>query len=194
MDFFQVPESPEYSREIRKFKITDPAHADVFNHVIQALINNNIFVKNLVERLSERLINVDNTHDMDKPVSSAMLDALSQKHAQLTDYTDKAVSSLNTALTKNISDINDQISALNTSGAFKGRGILSGNVDIDSIYGPESNGIYWVIGQQDSINKYYFLVVFSNVESGVQMAFGYPAGMKYRIRINGGWLSWNEVS
>lgn len=37
---YVIPDNPIYSSEIRKFEPTDPAHADLFNAVFQAIINN----------------------------------------------------------------------------------------------------------------------------------------------------------
>ena len=46
---FEIPENPEYTQEIRKFEPTDPAHADLFNTVTQALVNNDAFLKDALE-------------------------------------------------------------------------------------------------------------------------------------------------
>lgn len=51
MAYFNVPENPEFTKEIRKFETTDPAHADLFNNVVQALINNEVFIKKMAEQL-----------------------------------------------------------------------------------------------------------------------------------------------
>lgn len=51
MAYFDIPESPKYSEEIRKFEETDPGHADVFNAVVEKLVNNDTFLKNVVETL-----------------------------------------------------------------------------------------------------------------------------------------------
>ena len=45
---FEIPEEPEYNRNIRRFETTDPAHADLFNAVAQTLINNDEFLKRTV--------------------------------------------------------------------------------------------------------------------------------------------------
>ncbi len=50
---FEIPEHPEYNRSIRKFETTDPAHADLFNAVVQTLINNDEFLKQVVEKQKE---------------------------------------------------------------------------------------------------------------------------------------------
>ena len=42
---FEVPSNPEYTEQIRKFETKDPAHADLFNTVIGALLNNDVFLK-----------------------------------------------------------------------------------------------------------------------------------------------------
>lgn len=48
-----------FTGNIRKFETTDPAHADLFNAVINALLNNDVFVKMAVERLAN---NIDMTY------------------------------------------------------------------------------------------------------------------------------------
>lgn len=42
---YVIPDNPIYSSEIRKFEPTDPAHADLFNVVFQAIINNLEYVR-----------------------------------------------------------------------------------------------------------------------------------------------------
>ncbi len=47
---FEIPENPEYMETVRKLEEEDPAHADLFNQVTQALLNNDAFLKNLAEQ------------------------------------------------------------------------------------------------------------------------------------------------
>ena len=49
MGKFEVPENPEYTEDIRKFETTDPGHADLLNAVVQALVNNEAFLKKMAE-------------------------------------------------------------------------------------------------------------------------------------------------
>ena len=53
MENFEIPEKPEYMNRIRKFEEDDPAHADLFNAVVQTLINNDEFLKKVVEQQKE---------------------------------------------------------------------------------------------------------------------------------------------
>ncbi len=50
MGNFEVPENLEYIEQIRKFETTDPGHADLFNAVIQTLVNNETFLKKVTEQ------------------------------------------------------------------------------------------------------------------------------------------------
>ena len=50
---FEIPENPEYTEKIRMFEVTDLGHADVFNPVIQALVNNDAFLRAAVETKAE---------------------------------------------------------------------------------------------------------------------------------------------
>ncbi|PIC72542.1 hypothetical protein [Sporosarcina sp. P17b] len=47
----EIHEPTNYSQEIRKLLTTDPSHADVFNPLFERLINNDVFLKTLTERL-----------------------------------------------------------------------------------------------------------------------------------------------
>lgn len=74
---FEIPENPKYTEEIRKFDITDPAHAELFNRVIQALINNETFLKKIQEK------HADDTEEQ-----------FQQQYEQLTGYTDTRIGQL----------------------------------------------------------------------------------------------------
>ncbi len=67
---FEVPEKPEFNNQIRKLEASDPAHADLFNAIIEALLNNELFLKNvqdaLVESLKGHLKNETNPHKVTK--------------------------------------------------------------------------------------------------------------------------------
>lgn len=52
---FEIPENPEYSEEVRKFEEEDPGHADLFNAVVETLLNNEAFLKNLADSLARRI-------------------------------------------------------------------------------------------------------------------------------------------
>lgn len=47
----EIHEPKDYSEEVRKLLTTDPSHADVFNPLFERLINNDVFLKSLTERL-----------------------------------------------------------------------------------------------------------------------------------------------
>lgn len=67
---FEVPEKPEFNNQIRKLEESDPAHANLFNAIIEALLNNELFLKKvqdaLVESLKEHLENETNPHKVTK--------------------------------------------------------------------------------------------------------------------------------
>ena len=52
---FEIPEKPEYSEEIRKFEEEDPGHADLFNAVVETLLNNEVFLKKLADSLAKSI-------------------------------------------------------------------------------------------------------------------------------------------
>lgn len=49
MSNFKIPDNPEYTENIRMFKTTDPAHADLFNNVIEQLLENEVYLKKMVD-------------------------------------------------------------------------------------------------------------------------------------------------
>lgn len=84
MGNFEIPEKPGYTEEIRKFEETDPAHADLLNAVVQALVSNGAFLRAALDGHMEDkgnphgttpsgigLGNVENTADANKNVNSA---------------------------------------------------------------------------------------------------------------------------
>ncbi len=77
MEYFKIPENPEYTEQIRKFKTTDKAHADLFNEAFQALITNEAFLKKVLEKQG-----VDTQGQ------------LQQQYEQLTSYTDTRIGQL----------------------------------------------------------------------------------------------------
>lgn len=53
---YVIPEEPGFTRDIRQFEVTDPAHADLFNAVIGPLLENDVFLKTFAEKLNETII------------------------------------------------------------------------------------------------------------------------------------------
>lgn len=113
MSYFDQ-QGDEYCEEIRKFEDSDNANSELFNNVIQPLINNDAFLRKLSQKVFEEVMNhnndknnphelskeqiglenVDNTADIDKTVSVPMQEALDVYYAQLTAYADKAIADL----------------------------------------------------------------------------------------------------
>ena len=106
--------SPEFTEQIRKFETVDPAHADLFNGVIGALLNNDVFLKNFSEQLIKKIEQhaadkdnphdtnkdqlgigkVNNTSDEEKPVSIAQQAAIDAAYQQSTGYTNHKIADL----------------------------------------------------------------------------------------------------
>ena len=59
---FEIPVNPEFSEQIRKFETTDPAHADLFNYVTEALLHNDVFLSRMAVRLQEEAIQHKQDH------------------------------------------------------------------------------------------------------------------------------------
>lgn len=47
----EIHEPKDFNEDLRKLQTSDPAHADTFNPLFERLINNDVFLKNLTERL-----------------------------------------------------------------------------------------------------------------------------------------------
>lgn len=88
---FEIPENPEYIEQIRKFETTDPAHADLFNAVIQALVNNDAFFREVVRQheveINECKNETSNAFEHSKEYSNEI-------YQQATGYTDQKVTDL----------------------------------------------------------------------------------------------------
>lgn len=75
---------PKFTEQIRKLKTTDPAHADLFNSLVGALLNNDVFIKNIVDQMLQQL----QQHISD---SQATLDTY---YHQSSGYTDQKIADL----------------------------------------------------------------------------------------------------
>lgn len=53
MDNFEIKDPPEYNEVLRMLESTDPNHADTFNALFEQLINNDAFLKKILEKLKE---------------------------------------------------------------------------------------------------------------------------------------------
>lgn len=105
----EIATPKRFSMELRKFETTDRAHANVFNAVINSLINNDAFLDEVlnshfgnrsnphgVTKAQIGLGNADNTPDAGKPVSAAQeaainvakQEAVSAAKQQAAEYTD----------------------------------------------------------------------------------------------------------
>ncbi|MCX4379250.1 MAG: hypothetical protein OSJ61_24295 [Lachnospiraceae bacterium] len=69
MPDFTVKDPPEYNDKMQMLEPTDRAHADVFNALFEKLLNNEAFLKKMIELLAENL-KVGTTKEIE-----AMLDA-----------------------------------------------------------------------------------------------------------------------
>ena len=77
MENFEIPEDLTYTEKIRKFEPTDPAHADLLNMTVQALVNNITFLKRV---LGKQGVDIQGQ--------------LQQQYEQLTGYTDTKIGEL----------------------------------------------------------------------------------------------------
>lgn len=84
---FEVNDS-SYSTDMNKLETTTPAHADIFNEMFGALINNDAFIKKVAEKqmklLQSHLSNEDSPHQS----------VFNAYYQQLIAYTDKGIADL----------------------------------------------------------------------------------------------------
>ncbi len=201
---FEIPENPEYMNDVRKFEPTDPAHADLFNAVTQTLLNNDEFLRQVVEQYKMELQS-----------------SLSQQQEELTQYTDTKVSELvgsapekldtleevAEALQKNDDVVTALTEAIGTKQGKLGIGTFTKNIDILGEGGlPQTSSICWcqstvVSGTlpYESSNTYWFLlktdVVLDNSTIRNQKAIVWEAGKTStleRLFTNGKWFAWKK--
>lgn len=84
MENFEIPMNPEFSLQVRKFKTTDPAHADLFNEVVQALLNNDCFLRELASQMLAKM----------EQYASDSQTALDAYYRQSSGYTDTKIADL----------------------------------------------------------------------------------------------------
>lgn len=81
---FEIPLNPEFSTQLRKFETTDPAHAELFNNVIEILLNNDVFLRAAAEKLVQ---------DMQQRISDSQA-TLDSYYQQSTGYTNQMIADL----------------------------------------------------------------------------------------------------
>ncbi len=201
---FEIPENPKYTKEIRKFEPTDPAHADLFNAVTQTLLNNDEFLRKVVEQYKAELQS-----------------SMSQQQEELTQYTDTKISDLiggapetldtlkevADAIQENEGIVDALNDAIGTKQSKLGIGTFSGNIDMIGNGGlPQSSSICWcqstvVAGTlpYESSNAYWFLlktdIVLDNSTIRSQKAVIWEAEKTStfeRLFTNGKWFDWKK--
>lgn len=82
MENFEI--EPKFTETMRKLKTSDPAHAELFNDLIGALLNNDVFIKNIVEQLQQQF----------RQHMSDMQTTLDTYYQQATGYADQKIADL----------------------------------------------------------------------------------------------------
>ncbi len=201
---FEIPENPEYTKELRKFEEEDFVHAELFNAVTQALLNNDEFLRKVIEQYKAELQS-----------------NLSLQQEELTQYTNTKISDLiggapeTLDTLKEVADAiqeNDDVvtaltEAIGTKQGKLGIGTFTKNIDILGEGGlPQTSSICWcqstvVSGTlpYESSNTYWFLlktdVVLDNSTIRNQKAIVWEAGKTStleRLFTNGKWFAWKK--
>lgn len=181
---FKVPDSPEYCEQIRKFETGDPGNASVFNAVVQLLINNDAFLKNMAERqrqlIQQNMSNVDATYQQ----------ATGYTDQKIADLINGAPSTLDTLgeIAKAMQDNGDVVGALNDAIGSKANeaefdsykkatDAVLGNVDISAI----GNGT--VTGAINSLNMRFggISIIYCTQAEYDALGDGRPADTLYVI-------------
>lgn len=201
---FEIPENPEYIKEIRKFEPKDPAHAELFNAVTQALVNNDEFLRKVIEQYKAEL----------KSNLSLQQEELTQyTNTKISDLIGGAPETLDTlkevadAIQENKGIVDALNDAIGTKQSKLGIGTFSKNIDIFGEGGlPQTSSICWcqsnVVGgtlPYESSNAYWFVLKTnvaldnSTIRSQKATVWGQENNRIFeRIFTNGEWYPWKE--
>ena len=123
---FEISSNPEYTEQIRKFETKDPAHADLFNAVIEALLNNDAFLKLAIDAAFRQ-----GTRYTDQKLADLLNGA---------PETMDTLSEIAEALRNN----SDVVTAINAAiGTKASQAEVDGHVDNDTIHIEESERQSW---------------------------------------------------
>lgn len=123
---FEIPSNPEYTEQIRKFETKDPAHADLFNAVIGALLSNDVFLK--------------------LAVNAAFQQATGYTDQQIADLINGAPETLNTLgeIAEAMKNNSDVVAALNAAiGTKASQAEVDGHIGNDTIHIKASERENW---------------------------------------------------
>ncbi len=221
---FPISENPKYQEDIRMFDVEDPAHADIFNKVVQALINNDTFIKKCMEahlsneenphNVSKEAVglgNVDNTADADKNVATADIayQVWTQSHPGWYINANFDGNTYFNVNTKSGTDelpirVDRAINAENLIG-FKITPSVIVNIDCNTLY---DAGIYLISGGINCPCSHGSLLVMpyrkatgnSSPDFGTQIFIpngddsAKPNSMFYRTSLRQTWNEWKEVA
>ena len=165
---FEVPENPEYTEKIRMFETTDLGHADVFNPVVQALVNNDAFLRAAVETKAEG----DFIPETDKGAAGgvATLDGSGKVPKEQLSLTPKDIGALPHIRLADRADLNRVLAP----GIYYVRDGVNAATD--------STNLIVMEGETDCINQ----IAFSD-------AAVFDVHMRVRLA-NGNWTEWKNMS
>lgn len=88
---FTIPEILQFQDQIRRFEPTDRAHADLFNEVVQALLNNEVYLHRTVSAAQEVAVMISQI-DVTIPTSGWVADTdTNGKYALCTDIPSESI-------------------------------------------------------------------------------------------------------
>lgn len=87
MSSFLIPDDPEYSVEMRKLEVTDPAHADLFNAMFQQLLENDAYFSKQISEIKD----IASEEEISEIVQEQIEQAQQQLQNQINTKADKSI-------------------------------------------------------------------------------------------------------
>lgn len=92
MAYQDIPENPQFNRQIQKIETTDLVHADIMNEILSKMLESDVFLKAFAEGLAAKI----QEHVEKKEIHVTTMDktAWNETYQQSTGYTDQKIAEL----------------------------------------------------------------------------------------------------
>lgn len=92
MAYQDIPEKPQFNRQIRKIETTDLVHADIMNEILSKMLESDVFLKAFAEGLAAKI--QEHAEKKEIHVTAADKTAWNETYQQSTGYTDQKIAEL----------------------------------------------------------------------------------------------------
>lgn len=92
MAYQDIPENPQFNRQIRKIETTDLVHADIMNEILSQMLESDVFLKAFAEGLAAKI--QEHADKKEIHVTAADKTAWNETYQQSTGYTDQKIAEL----------------------------------------------------------------------------------------------------